>query len=145
MNVSEVMNLFFELTPEIKAHIQQWINVLRANTYRQCTGQLQIPDKACCCLGVLCLTIIPESLLARQQGGHITGGLPNDQRYAPTWIKDINSDFAERTGVKLIHLNDSAKWSFHKIADALEAVYIRGETLDLRPLLDNAAIGSVKA
>ena len=105
-----------------KRTIQKWCDALRGGEYKQDRKTLQTQN-GFCCLGVACKVFIPRGKLAKMNS-LLGGELPNDQRYSPNWLKDINDDFNDKTRVELTMLNDSGNYNFNEIADLLEAVYI---------------------
>lgn len=119
----------FKVRPET---ILKWTKALRSGEYKQTTASLQ-DNNGYCCLGVACKVFIPEhKLILKTPGsysltghsvGQLVGGIPNEQ-CAPEWLKKINDHFTNKTGSELIDLNDSEKYNFNEIADALEAVYV---------------------
>lgn len=124
-----------------KENIKKWVKALRSGEYNQNKGKLQNED-GFCCLGVACDLFIPK-VKQDIDRGYIYGDFPKDQPNAPVWLKTINGDFRELTGVRLSELNDESeatiweedgyptfKWkkrlTFDELADLLEAVYIHG-------------------
>ncbi len=108
-----------------KQDIQKWVKALRSGKYKQASESLQFGNRFCC-LGVACkLFIPPEKLIMDEQASTtLFGGLPDQQKNAPQWLKDINDDFLFETRNTLSYLNDSEGLTFNEIADVLEAVYI---------------------
>lgn len=84
-----------------------WIATLESGIFGQATGALQNALDKYCCLGVGCVLTIPENKLKLEANTQIlTGGYPDHQRAAPTWLVDVNSEFWIRTGQTLSSLND---------------------------------------
>lgn len=111
-----------KITKEIFEQIKTWIKALRSGEYKQTSGAMQ--DKfGYCCLGVGCKITIDPELLEVDISGCIRGGYPGSQHHAPEWLKNINSDYEDKTGLTLVSLNDGG-CSFNYIADKLEEVYI---------------------
>jgi hypothetical protein len=116
-----------------RKQFDKWIKALRSGKYKQTTGTLQNKE-GYCCLGVACELFIPknkrqfESDWIEDEDGDekevistfLNGDLPEEQKYAPKWLKDINTDFENRSNLgDLTLLNDNKRWSFKEIADAL--------------------------
>jgi hypothetical protein len=128
------------MTTEIKAKdIRKWVNALRSGKFEQTVMNLQTHE-GFCCLGVACKIFIPSNKLAKSQDGTMVGGSPLDQPLAPAWLKMVNENFGNKTGVNLMTLNDQGltnyvglgvgsspvfSLTFDEIADLLEAVYIQ--------------------
>lgn len=113
-----------------KEQAQQWANALRSGEYKQTKDLLQTSE-GYCCLGVACRLFIPEGQLDLKYNDQLYGDLPLNQRYAPQWLCDVNSDFMKKTGMSLSTLNDSGadglgSFSFDEIADLIELVYVHG-------------------
>lgn len=106
-----------------KTQFNAWLKALRSGEYKQTGGSLNDYD-GFCCLGVACDVL--SFTKNYDSKGWITGGLPEDQYYAPKWLKDIDRDFQRRTGRRLSVLNDNEVLDFLGIADSLQAVYIEG-------------------
>lgn len=121
-----------------KKTITKWIDALRSGEYKQTTGELQ-DDNGFCCLGVACKEFIPKEKLDLQCNNNLYGQLPNDQYNAPDWLRYINYDFQNLTGIALTTLNDNdstdtnpdivtkigpKQYTFDEIADLLQAVYV---------------------
>lgn len=108
-----------------KKQFIKWLQALRSGEYKQGRGQLQT-FKGYCCLGVACAVIIPKKKQKRNSAtGHLYGNVPVQQSCAPQWLKDINKDFTDKTNVPLDELNDLYNYSFERIANILEDVYIK--------------------
>lgn len=118
-----------KITPKIKKDIRTWVRALRSKKYRQTTGQLQ-DETGHCCLGVACDLFIPKKKLQMEDAEYgnpklMTGALPAEQAHAPAWLKKIGDDMKERSNLELFELNDDNNWSFAKIANLLEVVYLK--------------------
>lgn len=108
-------------------NIQKWCVALRSGKYNQTRGSLN-DARGYCCLGVACKIFIPSKLQYKPVG-YIYGISPNQQIHSPYWLKNINSDFNQKTGESLSNLNDifsetNSSFNFNEIADLLELVYI---------------------
>lgn len=111
--------------------ISKWVKALRSGKYKQSKMELQTP-KGYCCLGVACdIFIKKEKKMLSHPTKHLRGVFPTSQPYAPEWLKEIDNDFYEKTGVLLSILNDFKNYNFMEIADMLEAVYIYNEFNDI--------------
>lgn len=106
-----------------KSQFNKWINALRSGEYAQTKECLQNSD-GYCCLGVACEVLIPKGLQYVEEEGFLIGDFPDDQKYSPKWLTEINDDFSHKTSQELAQLNDVDHMSFDEIADCLEAVYI---------------------
>lgn len=106
-----------------KQQFQTWMTALRSGEYPQGRASLQT-IMGYCCLGVGCKVLIPEDELVLHPDNRLRGLLPSQQKNAPEWLKNINSDFLARTGKALSGLNDLDGLSHNEMADLLEAVYI---------------------
>ncbi len=112
--------------PTIKQTLE-WTASLRSGKYKQGAGELMDSKNNFCCLGVGCLVNdIPYDIM-------INMGVPDDLNYSgiPEWLKYINDDFSNKTGVSLSSLNDEGYhdeipvvFSFDEIADLIELVYV---------------------
>lgn len=104
--------------------IKKWIDALRSGEYKQTKGCLENNDGNCC-LGVAVRVIVPNKNL-NLDGQYLYGVCINnqDQPEAPEWLKNIQYDFASKSGTGLIRLNDEANFTFDEIADLLQLVYI---------------------
>ena len=104
--------------------IKKWVFALRSGEYKQTKYYLQ-DKKGYCCLGVGCKVFITKNKLVFQNG-FLIGSTPRcGQKNAPDWLKNINTDFSKKTGLKsLINMNDFDNYTFDEIADCLEQVYI---------------------
>lgn len=123
-----------------REQFKKWLRALRSGKYKQTTGTLQDKD-GYCCLGVACKVLIPKSKIEYKyeidentgediKTEFLEGDLPNEQKYAPKWLKNISEvsitdEYNETETLKeeLTDLNDNRGWSFEQIADALEATY----------------------
>lgn len=102
--------------------LKKWIAALDSGDYKQGTECLQ-DTYGYCCLGVGCKVLINK----RKQNmilERLVGNFPEDQPNAPQWLKEINSDFQNKTGTSLDALNDIEDYTFPEIATLLELVYI---------------------
>ena len=106
-----------------KKDIRKWVRALRSGKYRQGQGQLQ-DCIGHCCLGVACDVFVPKIKQRRGFDGYLKGNLPDEQKYAPAWLKKIDSHFFKKTNIGLPDLNDEDNFTFNEIADLLELVYI---------------------
>lgn len=130
--------------PKEVKDIKKWIAALRSGKYKQTNEALQ-DTKGYCCLGVACDLFIPEDKLLKNYG-IIAGGMPNQQEYAPEWLKEINADFEKRSfnkrnlnkRVALVTLNDKRKYTFKEIAAALEATYVKPTLANFNTLVKAA-------
>lgn len=112
--------------------MRKWLKALRSGKYKQTISSLQ-DRNGYCCLGVACEVFIPNP--RRDEKRYIYGSMPSDDQLdSPQWLKDVDSMFERyvnlensKTGVCLVTLNDSYRWNFTSIADAVEA------TLLMRP------------
>lgn len=118
--------------------LKLWLDALRSGEYKQSTRYLGTGD-GYCCLGVLCEVAIKSGAPVKREqtahGGVIRyDGLP---AYPPTsvmiWLEhptgeEVRVSHKTATGslaneVAVAELNDSWRWNFNEIADALEATY----------------------
>ena len=105
-----------------KQQFDDWITDLRSGKYRQGKNALKEPYKGYCCLGVAMKTLNVKCT----PGDMREASLPNEIISTPQWLRDINSDFREKTGEYLSSLNDEKDFKFNEIADALEITYKYG-------------------
>lgn len=117
------------MNPEIKA---AWIAKLRSGEFEQGLGLLRDKDDKLCCLGVLCELGVEAGIVKRNQSSlgepfaygemGMTGLLPSEvidwsgiYENSP-WVhlQESNDDYS------LTQLNDSWKFNFTQIADAIE-------------------------
>jgi hypothetical protein len=115
--------------------LKQWIAALDSGKYPQGESMLQ-GDNGFCCLGVACKIFISDEDIIRKHKGFIDGAFPSYQGSSPKWLKEINEDFFNKTGITLSKLNDSGyridsisqnhlhRFTFTEIATLLELVYI---------------------
>lgn len=115
------MNQNFQ--PTVK-EAQQWANALRSGKHKQGKGKLQNNDGTVCCLGVGCLTFIPDGLRFEIGSKTISGGTPITQPHAPIWLKKIDRDLGKKMGIPFSVLNDREDYSFDEIADIIELIYV---------------------
>ena len=101
---------------------KKWIRGLDSGKYAQTQGELENSD-GYCCLGVACVLTIPKSKIIIVDD-YLMGGLPKEKKYAPKWLKRINSHFKQKTRINLTTLNDDEDFTFSEIATLLELVYI---------------------
>lgn len=106
------------------------MTALRSGRYKQGKGQLKDKEGRYCCLGVAC-----EVYRKAKGGKWTTAGfqgtnvvLPNSVR---RWFGFTNgnptiaeTDTCRTTGS---YANDDLKWSFKKIASAVEKMYLKGD------------------
>lgn len=111
-----------------RAQFNKWLRALRSGKYHQTQERLE-DIHGYCCLGVACKVIIPKK---KQEIGWdgLLGETPNEQKHAPNWLKEIDYDFAVKTGVALTDLNDDCNYTFEQIADVLDKVYNKKQPLD---------------
>lgn len=100
-----------KIDPEFKA---EWVAALRSCRYAQGKGYLRTAENTFCCLGVACDLIDPNiwtefNLHAYQHG--------NGFVYMPSDSYGIDFEAA----VHLSELNDKHGYTFHQIADWIEA------------------------
>jgi hypothetical protein len=107
-------------TKQDKEQFLKWIAALRSGKYPQTQNRLQ-DKKGYCCLGVACKVLIPENELEVDCFGEMLGTMPNDQTYAPEWLKSIIDNFY--SNANLILLNDKLFYTFEQIAEKLELFY----------------------
>lgn len=112
-----------------KNGLKKWIKALRSEKYIQGKNRLQFENRFCC-LGVACKEFILNSNLEFDDNA-MAGKYPWEQKNAPKWIQNVNTDFYHITGVHLTSLNDGDSFelmyntfNFDEIADLLELVYI---------------------
>lgn len=109
-----------------KRQFEKWMTSLDSGKYSQTVGELQ-NGGGYCCLGVACKVLMPDKKLKKDttlNKVYLYGGLPDDQPYAPAWLKDINDDFYKIAGETIADMNDSMDLSFPEIATCLELVYV---------------------
>lgn len=104
-----------------KTQLKKWIAALDSGEYKQARHKLQDRRKFCC-FGVGCITLVPVSK-RYYQGDALWGTHADNQPSAPKWLKHINLDFKNKTGMFLTDLNDGG-YKFPEIATLLELVYI---------------------
>jgi hypothetical protein len=107
--------------------LKTWISALRSGNYEQGKGNLQT-NKGFCCLGVACKVLIPVDQQKLNANGFLHGSLPDDQPNAPEWLQEIDDNFREKTGKRLVSLNDYENYSFDEIANLLEKNYLTSNT-----------------
>lgn len=85
-----------------------WVATLESGVLKKGTHALHSSEGYCCLgVGVACTT--PENEIGvKEDGFTIAGGLPNDQIYAPDWLRNVNRHFWEKSGMKddLVSMND---------------------------------------
>jgi|GEM_PF-1369815 len=117
-----------------REQFNKWLRALKSGKYKQTIGTLN-DRKGYCCLGVACKVIIPKEKLQYEKdfddegnetkSEYLEGLLPDEQKYAPQWLVEINDDFANRSKLNkhLSTLNDEDKYSFKQIAEVLKEAY----------------------
>ena len=104
--------------------LKKWIAALDSGKYPQGAGALQ-SGIGFCCLGVAVKAIIPKCYqVICGYDNALLGSYPHSQPHAPSWLKEVDSDFNERAGMPLSMLNDDRGFTFSEIATLLELVYI---------------------
>lgn len=99
-----------------------WIEALKSGKYPQGRNALQSAE-GFCCLGVACEVLISETHLSKY-ANKLSGCDPWNQPHAPYWLKVMNSDVNNRTGLGLMRANDENRYDFETIAQVLEDVYV---------------------
>lgn len=111
--------------------LRLWINALRSGKYKQTRQTLHNKyDNTYCCLGVSC-DIYRKHTKKGRWDGHIfvTSNMYRNSTELPLsvsrWfgLPDHNPELTE--GVSCISANDNEKWSFKKIASAVEECYLK--------------------
>lgn len=116
-----------------KRQLKEWIAALDSGNFKQTKNALQ-DEKGYCCLGVGCVVFIKPGKRQLNEKRKLAGALPNDQVNAPEWLKHINNNFRDKTGVRLSGLNDASHlddngvclepFTLSEIATLIELVYI---------------------
>ena len=131
------------MTPN-KANIRLWVDALRSGDYAQCHNALN-DGKGFCCLGVACEVAIRSGvdvLRGTEEIGHSDDGTPktratydNNGGYPPSAVREwlglpeANPRLSPPDGgvTSAVFANDSAAWTFARIADAIEHTYLGEE------------------
>ena len=130
-----------------KEKLKLWLDALRSGEYQQGKGHLANIDEerseSYCCLGVACEVAIKDGLgLIKNIGPRnvINYGLARESGFLPNEVQqwlghdegNVMVDFTDGEShtreEHVAFLNDSGKWTFEQIADALEAKYLTEET-----------------
>jgi hypothetical protein len=108
------------MKPNLKI-IRQWVKALRSGKYKQTVGAMRRKDGkgevSHCCLGVLC-----EAVLGLRKSRLEDLGLLTSDMIAKTGL-DCDPDI--EPGVTAVRANDELKWSFERIATAIEKTYLK--------------------
>lgn len=104
--------------------VREWCADLRSGKYTQYKGSLRdaVDPHCCCCLGVACYTAV--------RLGVPGAGPPEPCHFLPAeWFTNLvgstNPILGVHGEVSVAELNDAKGWDFAKIADALEAKYLK--------------------
>lgn len=113
-----------------------WIDALRSGEYEQGSGALQTRDGKFCCLGVLCDVYRKEtgdgawvndvdSKPFKTDNGMYGGAYPPVRVYVWLGVEYIDLGTVEGIygPVMPVVANDTLRWTFDQIADALERRY----------------------
>lgn len=92
------------MKPNIR-QLKRWIAALDSGEYKQGKRTLQFKNQYCC-LGVGCDLLIPKYEQRLDDANELYGILPHEQPNAPKWLKEIDWNFASKTGFNLSELND---------------------------------------
>lgn len=127
-----------------KEHIKLWINGLRSGKYTQGSGQLHSQKGGFCCLGVACEVAIENGLELEKVETSNGFKYEYEFNYLPTKVRDwlgfdydyqgdptVGRETLANVGTNKIHAvraNDELNWTFAKIADSLEKMYLNDET-----------------
>ena len=116
-----------------RSTIEKWVAALRSGRYPKGVGALQ-SNVGFCCLGVACDLFIPEAKKQRFKAtpkNALSGYTPIDQKYAPKWLKIINTvgvvwdpETHKYIIPTLSDLNDNGKGFFY-IADEIERRFLK--------------------
>ena len=129
-----------ELTKKDLKVIKKWVRAMRSVKFKQTICWLQ-DENGLCCLGVACMITIPEDKRVLTPIGHLDGGLPYDQCNVPLWLRRINDDLKEIIKHRFTCLNDELDYSFPRIADVIEATYLKDADLEALQLYTKAVAG----
>lgn len=105
-----------------KKDAQKWANALRSGKYKQTRSTLQ-NIYGYCCLGVACKIFIPKNK-QRIHNTFLVGDLPENQKFSPYWLQNIDDDINNKLFYKFSIMNDTKDFTFDEIADIIELVYI---------------------
>lgn len=128
-------------------NMRKWIAALRSGQYTQGTGTLRNDKNQYCCLGVACEVAIGSGVeldvklpdpggSAYWYYGDMAGTLPPEvQRWLgvdqddikfgdPELVQNEHGGYSYNGPLSAIHANDTLNWSFSRIADQLEQVFI---------------------
>lgn len=115
-----------------KKRMQLWVDALRSGEYNQGFGSLIERDDAnnCsyCCLGVACKIYEKQTgikLLKHDWAGHFQPSQVSEWFGFPSYVFEICSKTTEQEAISATIANDELKWSFKKIADAIEKTYLK--------------------
>ena len=109
-----------------KKRIKKWVKALKSGKYSQTRKRLR-DDTGYCCLGVAC----DVCKKGKWEGDeYYIGGWSYDENIpngVKKWYGIDGEPFVEVKGKKryLVDLNDDYKWSFKKIAKAIEKKYLK--------------------
>lgn len=115
-------------TKKDKLQFLDWIAALEAEAVPQTKRCLE-DSLGMCCLGVAVSLTVEDPLIDVPENSEagdmplLVGDVAECQPKAPKWLKDINSDFFDKTGFTLPVLNDQRSLTFPQIAKALMKVY----------------------
>lgn len=110
-------------SPVIAHRRRKWLNALRGNKYKQCTGVLRLNERHFCALGVGCHIYNPAKWVKPFAGDYAyaeSGVLMSDNI-----AKAYQLSLWDRSQITL--LNDQYRYSFTTIANLLEARWLSGE------------------
>lgn len=129
-----------------KSAIQEWVDALRSGNFKQTQGTLS-KEGAYCCLGVACEIFADRVGLIRRPGMDLRDqaivvgySYPTSVGATRTGFDELPPPVVDFLGIEssnpwmdndglpesLTIMNDEWGWDFQRIADAIEATYLKG-------------------
>lgn len=133
--------------------IQEWVDALRSGDYKQTSGVLgreRDGERSYCCLGVLCQVAVGHDIIAEpdvhgrelQYANFASTMPPPEVRQALAeggedrfyWEVNTPEELLQEEDsysdvIDLTDLNDTHKYTFDQIADAIETTYLSSDNL----------------
>lgn len=112
-----------------RENFRKWVKALRSGQFKQGIEKLKRDDDRYCCLGVVCALMEREGLdpgwspAFLDESGNSYLPIP-----AQRWLGVGGGNVTISEAIVATRANDTLRWSFERIADAIEAHYnLKGE------------------